>query len=158
MVVNFVACAEGELPSDGLHEDCTAEKGRAHIKEETTDLLPSPSISDDDKKLGEGCPKVGDVSSIAESPGKKFPQGGLLSCSTSSSSTLKRKSPSRKVAFVAVKNPVAPTETATGIDFKGTATTNATGIDLKGIENESGNKEDSFFNLLTAGNTKDTLF
>ncbi|POO00406.1 hypothetical protein TorRG33x02_038190 [Trema orientale] len=136
---------EGKLPSEGVNKDCTAEKVLAHIKEDTSDLCPCPSIMDNDEKLSEGYPEVGDAPCIAETPSKKFPQGGLLSCSSFSSNTLKRKSASRKVAFVAVKDP-AP------------STTNAMGIKFKENESNIGNKEDSFFSLLSAGNTKDSLF
>lgn len=147
-VVNFVVYAEGELPSKGVVEECTIEKDPTHVKENTTDLLPIPSIKDEKEKLDEGCRKVGgDASSIADrnSPGKKAPQGDLLSCSTSSINTVKLKPTTRKVAFLAVKNPVP-------------LTTNATGTEFKGAESKSGDKEDSFFSLLTGGNVKDSLF
>ncbi|XP_062087854.1 uncharacterized protein LOC133794573 [Humulus lupulus] len=138
---------EGELPSKGVNEECTTEKDPSHVKENTADLLPSPSIKDEKEKLDEGCLKVGgDASSIADRDctGKKVPQGDLLSCSSFSSNTLKPKPMSRKVAFVAVKNPVP-------------LTTNATGTDFKGAESKSGDKEDSFFSLLTGGHVKDSL-
>lgn len=110
-----------------------------------TDLLPGPSIRHDDGKLPEDSPKVEEAAGIAETSSKKFPQGGLFSCSSSSSNTSKPKSASRKVAFVAVKNSVP-------------SATNATGILLKETENKSSNKEDSFFSLLAAGSTKESLF
>ncbi|KAM6585417.1 hypothetical protein CsatB_012419 [Cannabis sativa] len=139
---------EGELPSKGVDEECTIEKNPNRVSENTADMLPSPSIRDEKERLGEDCPKVGeDASSIADrdSPGNKVHQGDLLSCSSFSSNTLKPKPMSRKVAFVAVKNSVP-------------LTTNATGTDFKGAESKSGDKEDSFFSLLTGGDAKDSLF
>lgn len=57
----------------------------------------------------------------------------------------KLQSGSRRVAFVSVKNPLTSTSSVRGIQFKET-------------ESESDSKEDSFFSLLTAGSTKDSLF
>ncbi|GMN51529.1 hypothetical protein TIFTF001_020674 [Ficus carica] len=139
-----------ELPSEGAKADHAAEKCPTHVKEDmvavtATDLLPGPSIRHDDGKLPEDSPKVEEAAGIAETSSKKFPQGGLFSCSSSSSNTSKPKSASRKVAFVAVKNSVP-------------SATNATEIRLKETENKSSNKEDSFFSLLAAGSTKESLF
>ncbi|XP_024018622.1 uncharacterized protein LOC21400786 [Morus notabilis] len=113
-----------ELPSGGANEDQTAKKGPKHVEED--------AVETDDGKL-----------QVEDS--LKFPQGGLLSCSSSSPNTPKLKSASKKVAFVAVKNSVP-------------STINAMGIHLKETESKSGEKEESFFSLLSAGSTKESLF
>ncbi|KAF3453500.1 hypothetical protein FNV43_RR03940 [Rhamnella rubrinervis] len=142
-----------ELHSKSMDEDhaAAAETGLTHTGEDKTDLCPSPSIGNDVRKVVEGSLKVGDAPSIAETPAsKKFTHDGLPGSSSSSSSflssnTSKLQSGSRRVAFVSVKNPLTSTSSLRGIQFKET-------------ESKSNSKEDSFFSLLTAGNTKDSVF
>ncbi|XP_015898804.2 uncharacterized protein LOC107432211 isoform X2 [Ziziphus jujuba] len=125
-----------------------AKKDLTHTQEGNTDLSPGVSIGDDDGKVVEGCSKVGDASSIEEIPSKEFPQGGLLpgtSSFPSSNASSKLQSGSRRVAFVSVKNPQP-------------SACSVSGIHLKQTESKSDSKEDAFFSLLSAGNTKDSLF
>lgn len=137
-----------------------AKAGVTHTGEDKTDLLLNPSIGDGVGKAVEGCLKVGEASSIAEtveeassiaetSPSNRFPQGGLIPGSSTSSfpssNTLKMQSGSRRVAFVSVKNPIASTSNVKEINFKET-------------ESKSDNKQDQFLSILNVGNTKDSLF
>uniref|UniRef100_A0A6P4BI47 uncharacterized protein LOC107432211 isoform X1 n=1 Tax=Ziziphus jujuba TaxID=326968 RepID=A0A6P4BI47_ZIZJJ len=139
----------GDEPhSKGMDEDHAAKKDLTHTQEGNTDLSPGVSIGDDDGKVVEGCSKVGDASSIEEIPSKEFPQGGLLpgtSSFPSSNASSKLQSGSRRVAFVSVKNPQP-------------SACSVSGIHLKQTESKSDSKEDAFFSLLSAGNTKDSLF
>ncbi|KAH7546675.1 hypothetical protein FEM48_Zijuj01G0226700 [Ziziphus jujuba var. spinosa] len=139
----------GDEPhSKRMDEDHAAKKDLTHTQEGNTDLSPGVSIGDDDGKVVEGCSKVGDASSIEEIPSKEFPQGGLLpgtSSFPSSNASSKLQSGSRRVAFVSVKNPQP-------------SACSVSGIHLKQTESKSDSKEDAFFSLLSAGNTKDSLF
>ncbi|KAG8365065.1 hypothetical protein BUALT_Bualt18G0064300 [Buddleja alternifolia] len=75
-------------------------------------------------------------------------EAGLNANSSSSSLSLKLKNETtkRKVAFVSVMPPVPSTTT---VDSR---------LHLKGTEKNGKSKEDPFFNLLTGGNKKSSLF
>ncbi|KAK9269537.1 hypothetical protein L1049_001313 [Liquidambar formosana] len=137
-----------ELGSRETDAEHTAKEGPSCVTEDTTDMVAGLSVESDDCKI-EGCRNVGDCSGIAGSPSKNFPpEGGLVASSKSSESPnpLNLKSGSRgKVAFVSVKRP-APSNT------------NVTDFHFRKIEDESDDKKDPFFSLLTGGNLKDSLF
>ncbi|KAL5548289.1 hypothetical protein UlMin_003520 [Ulmus minor] len=137
---------EAFLADDG-DENHTANHDPALPKHDKTDLLPVPSTRNDDEKQVEGSPEVGEASIVSETPITN--QTYLLSSSSffPTSNASKLKSGSRKVAFLAVKNPLPSTATPKGVP-----------IQLNETETKSDNKEDPFFSLLTAGNTKDSFF
>ncbi|KAL5548291.1 hypothetical protein UlMin_003522 [Ulmus minor] len=137
---------EAFLADDG-DENHTANHDPALPKHYKTDLLPVPSTRNDDEKQVEGSPEVGEASIVSETPITN--QTYLLSSSSffPTSNASKLKSGSRRVAFLAVKNPLPSTATPKGVPTQ-----------LKETETKSDNKEDPFFSLLTAGNTKDSFF
>uniref|UniRef100_A0A5B6Z3F1 Nucleolus and neural progenitor protein-like N-terminal domain-containing protein n=1 Tax=Davidia involucrata TaxID=16924 RepID=A0A5B6Z3F1_DAVIN len=127
----------------------TSEEGPVHIKENNDHLVGS-FIKDDDGMKVECSVEVEDGSGVAGSPSKNLPQeGGLVAVPSfpPSLNPLKDRSTSKnKVAFVSVKTPVLSTANQVGICIKKTESCN------------NGDKEDPFFNLLTGGNLKDSLF
>ncbi|KAA8526957.1 hypothetical protein F0562_008814 [Nyssa sinensis] len=125
-------------------------EGAADIKD-STDLLAGSFIKNDDEMKVEDGVTVEDDSGVGGSPtSKNLPQEGGLAAVPSlpqSSTTIRHKSASKtKVAFVSVKRPVPSTANIMGVRTKETE------------GNNNGDKEDPFFNLLTGGNQKDTLF
>ncbi|GFZ07439.1 hypothetical protein Acr_19g0003760 [Actinidia rufa] len=126
-------------------------EGLPHVKVDNASSFEDPVIENDDGK------KVEDSSNVEEGFGVAGPPSpsenlcsdiGLLTdlSSSSCSDPLKLKSRSgRKVAFVSVNNPAA-------------STTNLTGFHVKGIKRQRDEREDPFFDLLSGGNPKDSLF
>ncbi|KAJ0103166.1 hypothetical protein Patl1_04268 [Pistacia atlantica] len=139
---------DDEPDSEKADKDhAAAERPTTNIDENKINLLASPS---DDGKQVDGTSKVGDDSGTSETPGHEFTQeGDLLAASSSSPSSnpSKVKSSTKKVAFVSVsvKKP-AP------------STSNSLDLNVKEIEKKSDEQEDKFYNLLTGGNLKDSLF
>ncbi|KAJ0047142.1 hypothetical protein Pint_04198 [Pistacia integerrima] len=143
-----VFLGDDEPDSEKADKDhAAAERPTTNIDENKINLLASPS---DDGKQVDGTPKVGDDSGTSETPGHEFTQeGDLLAASSSSPSSnpSKAKSSTKKVAFVSVsvKKP-AP------------STSNSLDLNVKEMEKKSDEPEDKFYNLLTVGNLKDSLF
>ncbi|KAK3199591.1 hypothetical protein Dsin_023006 [Dipteronia sinensis] len=140
-----------ELESEKADADHMTTGGSTSITEDKTDLFAGPSIESDDgkqKKAESGGKRV-DVSATSSGiPGPKLtPKDGLLATSTSSLSSNPSKvmSSSRKVAFVSIKR-LAP------------STSNSLELNCKENENKSDEEEDKFYNLLTGGSLKDSLF
>lgn len=123
-------------------------EGPIKITDDKTNLLASPSIQSNDVNQVDGGMKVGEISGTSTSPGQKIAQESSLlstSCPSPSSKLLKAQSGTKKVAFVSVKRP-APATSDT-LDFQ-----------IKEPERKSDDGEDKFYNLLTGGNLKDSLF
>ncbi|XP_024033325.1 uncharacterized protein LOC18054299 isoform X2 [Citrus clementina] len=123
-------------------------EGPIKITDDKTNLLASPSIQSDDVNQVDGGMKVGEISGTSTAPGQKIAQESSLlstSCPSPSSKLLKAHSGTRKVAFVSVKRP-AP------------ATSDTLDLQIKEPEKKSDDGEDEFYNLLTGGNLKDSLF
>lgn len=114
-------------------------EGPIKITEDKTNLLASPSIESDDVNQVDSGMKVREISGTSATPGQK------TSSSSPSSNLLKAKSGTKKVAFVSVKGP-AP------------ATLESLDLQIKEPEKKSDDGEDKFYNLLTGGNLKDSLF
>lgn len=114
-------------------------EGPIKITEDKTNLLASPSIGSDDVNQVDSGMKVREISGTSATPGQK------TSSSSPSSNLLKAKSGTKKVAFVSVKGP-AP------------ATSDSLDLQIKEPENKSDDGEDKFYNLLTGGNLKDSVF
>ncbi|KAL2483677.1 uncharacterized protein Fot_45121 [Forsythia ovata] len=74
-----------------------------------------------------------------------------------SSYPVKLKAKPKKVAFVSVKRP-APSTTDQSVKRPAPSTTDQSGFNGKRTEKDDGDKEDSFFNLLAAGNQNNSLF
>ncbi|KAI9185879.1 hypothetical protein LWI28_011520 [Acer negundo] len=141
------------LDSEKADADHITKGGPTSIIEDNTNLLASPSIESNDgkQKQAESCGKTVDSSGTSSgTPGRKLaPKDGLLATSTSSliSNLSKVTSGPRKVAFVSVKRPApAPSKS------------NPSELNCKESEKKSDEKEDKFYNLLTGGNLKDSLF
>ncbi|KAF5727971.1 hypothetical protein HS088_TW21G00111 [Tripterygium wilfordii] len=118
------------------------------VKEDRINLLASPSNENVKTPQVEDGEEMREGSDSARIPNSKAPaEGGLLAPSSSSQSSfsLKRKSDSNKVAFISVKRPAS-------------SSSNVTDINLKGAEEDTNDKKDSFFDLLTGGSLKDSLF
>ncbi|KAH9651530.1 DUF4477 domain-containing protein [Citrus sinensis] len=123
-------------------------EGPIKITDDKTNLLASPSIQSNDVNQVDGGIKVGEISGTSTAPGQKIAQESSLlstSCPSPSSKLLKAQSGTKKVAFVSVKRP-APATSDT-LDFQ-----------IKEPEKKSDDGEDKFYNLLTGGNLKDSLF
>ncbi|CAK7338424.1 unnamed protein product [Dovyalis caffra] len=150
-VVNSFAHSDSDL--EKADEDQTAREGSAHIKEDTKHLFPGPPLRGEFGKQVEDGVELGDNPIISESPGKQLPPKDSLAATSSSPPSSK----SKQVAFVSVKRP-APS-TAAFISVKKPTTSNANIEDphFKEMEDNS-NRDDSFFNLLTGDNLKDSLF
>ncbi|KAG8658152.1 hypothetical protein MANES_03G127300v8 [Manihot esculenta] len=127
------------------------------------DLNEGPAKDGVDRKEVEGGVDLGDNPDNAGTPDEKLPpEGDMLPISSSSpsSKTLTPRSSSASVAFVSVKRPAPSTAAFISVKRPVTSTSSTTGTDLHSAESEmdSGNKEESFFNLLTGGSLKDSLF
>ncbi|XP_057464331.1 uncharacterized protein LOC130754189 isoform X2 [Actinidia eriantha] len=121
-------------------------EGLPHVKLDNASSFEDLVIENDDGK------KVEDSSNVEEGLGVASENlcsdiGFITDLNSSScSDPLKLKSRSgRKVAFVSVNNPAA-------------STTNLTGFHVKGIKRQRDEREDPFFDLLSGGNPKDSLF
>lgn len=118
------------------------------------DLNEGPAKDGVDGKEVEGGVDLGDNPDNAGTPDEKLPpEGDMLPISSSSpsSKTLTPRSGSASVAFVSVKRPAPSTAAFISVKRPVTSTSSTTGTDLHSAESEtySGNKEESFFNLLT---------
>lgn len=139
---------DDEQDSEKAHVEHAAREGPININKEKTDLLASPPIQSNDVSQVESSLKAEEISGTTAASGQMFTtEGGSLATSSSSpiSNILKAKSGTKKVAFVSVKRP-AP------------ATTNSLDLHIKEPEKISGDEEDKFYNLLTGGSLKDSLF
>lgn len=123
-------------------------EGPIKITDDKTNLLASPSIPSGDVNQVDSAMKGREVSGTSTAPGQKIAQESSLlstSCPSPSSKPLKAQSGTKKVAFVSVKRP-AP------------ATSDTLDGRIKEPEKKSDDGEDKFYNLLTGGNLKDSLF
>lgn len=114
--------------------------------DDKSDMFPAPSIRIDDGKPIEDITRVENVSSFTEISINNSPKASSIPCSSSSASlnSSKLSSGTRKVAFVSIKNPLPSVNSGLGIPSKET--------EMKKDD------KDSFFSLLTGGNTRETLF
>ncbi|KAL5736000.1 hypothetical protein ACOSQ2_030788 [Xanthoceras sorbifolium] len=130
-----------ELDSGKPEAENIATENPVHINEDKTDLFAGPSTKSDDENQADSVGEPGTPGPILP------PKDGLLATLTSSPSP----NPStvvlgsRKVAFISVKRP-AP------------STSNSSDVNVQETEKKSDEKEDQFYNLLTGGNIKDSLF
>ncbi|KDP31345.1 hypothetical protein JCGZ_11721 [Jatropha curcas] len=129
------------------------------IKEDNKDLFAEPCIENENRMEVEGGVDVGlrhDPADVGTSEEKLPPAGSPLSTSTSSPSSkpLTPKSVAKYVGFVSIKRPA--TSKAPFISVKRPAS--VTNIHYEEDGKDSSNKGDSFFNLLTGENLKDSLF
>lgn len=118
------------------------------------DLNEGPAKDGVDGKEVEGGVDLGDNPDNAGTPDEKLPpEGDMLPISSSSpsSKTLTPRSSWASVAFFSVKRPAPSTAAFISVKRPVTSTSSTTGTDLHSAESEtySGNKEESFFNLLT---------
>ncbi|XP_044472887.1 uncharacterized protein LOC123201441 isoform X2 [Mangifera indica] len=124
-----------------------AEQPTTNIDENKINLLAS--LSDDGKPV-DSTLKLGENSGTSETPCHELTsEGGLLvvSHSSPSSNPSTVKSGTKKVAFVSVSVKRPAPSTSTSLDQN-----------IKEIEKKSDEPEDKFYNLLTGGNFKDSLF
>ncbi|XP_020534485.1 uncharacterized protein LOC105632913 [Jatropha curcas] len=150
--------------TENLKEDCTVEEGRIPcIKEDKKDLFAEPSIENENRMEVEGGVDVelrhnpADGGTTEE---KLPPEGSLLSTSTSPSTakTLTPKSVAKSVGFISIKRPATSEAAFISVKRPTASTASVTDLHFEEDEKDSSNKEDSFFNLLTGGNLKDSLF
>ncbi|XP_058001359.1 uncharacterized protein LOC110670780 [Hevea brasiliensis] len=156
---------ESFLGDDSAFEELNehpAKEGSTYTKEDEKDLFPDPSTERENEKEVEGGFDLGDNPDAGTPDEKLQPEGDLLATSSSSprSKPLTPKSSARSVTFVSVKRPAPSTAAFISVKRPAISTANITVTDVHSAESEkdSGNKEDSFFNLLTGGSLKDSLF
>ncbi|CAH2040572.1 unnamed protein product, partial [Thlaspi arvense] len=128
----------------GKVDPSKTSEGLTYSKVNNDGSLEGPVIESEGENQVKSILKAGDNSDVAATPIKKPCETG--SSSFPSSSSPKFMSGSRsKVAFLSVKVPT-------------TSTANLTGPCIMGTGGQDNEKEDPFFDLLTGGNRKNSLF
>ncbi|XAR56667.1 hypothetical protein NMG60_11037233 [Bertholletia excelsa] len=128
----------------GKVDPSKTSEGLTYSKDNNDGSLEGPVIESEGENQVKSILKAGDNSDVAATPIKKPCETG--SSSFPSSSSPKFISGSRsKVAFLSVKVPT-------------TSTANLTGPCIMGTGGQDNEKEDPFFDLLTGGNRKNSLF
>ncbi|GAB4855815.1 hypothetical protein Ancab_024460 [Ancistrocladus abbreviatus] len=141
---------DDELDSKKAEVDAAAEESLTYIKENQTeasaDLLTEAERTE---SVEDPSGSYGGLGTVAP-PGRNLSQGSILpttgQCPSPSSSLVKSKSVSRsKVAFISVKKPSPSSASAADVRVNRT-------------ESKSNNDNDPFFDLLTGGTVKNSLF
>lgn len=124
------------------------------------DLFSSPSLKIENKRQSDGGSELGDNPVNMETEDEKLHLEGepLATLSASpSSKMLPEKSGGETAAFVAVKRPAPSTSAFVAVKRPAISTVNAVDPDSEECVKDS-TKEDSFFDLLTGGSIKESLF
>ncbi|KAL2453476.1 hypothetical protein Adt_49026 [Abeliophyllum distichum] len=138
------------INADGKHVQVASgtpgpsSENRVHLEESSTRVKTDDNISSPEKVAKINLEKQVE----SESDNKILSQETALprsSTASLNSCPVKLKTELKKVAFVSVKRPVP-------------STTNQSGFNGKRTEKNDRDKEDSFFNLLAAGNQNNSLF
>ncbi|XP_002523000.2 uncharacterized protein LOC8260809 [Ricinus communis] len=149
---------EDDSNSKNMNEDNTA-KGSTHIKEDEKDLFAGPTESGKRKEEECGIELDDKPVDVGTPDAKLLPESG--SPATSSLSPRKHPSPNlsaRSVAFVSVKRPAPSTAAFVSVKRPATSTSNITDLHSEQAKEDSSKRQNSFFDLLTGGNLKESLF
>ncbi|XP_050219869.1 uncharacterized protein LOC126670234 isoform X2 [Mercurialis annua] len=139
----------------------TTGEASTQLKEDKTDLFACPERRNEEEVEG-GIELNNNLVDLQTANAKLPPEGDILATSGSSpsSKTFSLNSGARPVAFLSVKRPALSGGAFTSVKRRATSTSNSniTNLDSDESKTDSRKNQDSFFNLLTGGDFKESLF